>query len=852
MAKGRFIKNSFNAGEWSTLMDGRVDLAKYANAVQRLENCVIDPRGPAVFRPGLRYIAETKTSATASELIPFEFSADVGYIIEFGNLYVRFFKDQAQVEDGGSPVEVIMPYATADLAAIKYAQSADVLYLFHPSYPTRKLSRTSDTTWATTEINFNPLPTFVEPLELATTLTLDATTGTGINFTAGSSAFLSGDIGRIIVSGAGRASITSFTSGTVVVCEILDDFASVGPIASGSWEMQGSPLGTIDASIITPKGAITTITSRGTEEFTDLLDDGSNSWRLSSSGTAEYWLGDFAPFYVDDKPDKVYFNQIERTDSTVGSLFPNSWDWGDNDSLGYDTIYVRLGDDTDPDIKASTDESYVKRGDLTVAADVFRSTDVGKYVRMFSGFIKITTYTSAISVKGEILKEPTSTDETTNWILESDIWSAISGYPSCGVFFENRLFLAGSPSFPETVWGSVSGDYENFTVGIDDADSIQFTLAGRQISVIRWMETRDYLIIGCIGGEWRVGPDDSGAVLTPLNVTAKQRMTKGVANTLPVTVDSSTLYVQRSGRKIREFTFQFETDGYVAPDLNLLAEHITEGGIKEIVFQQEPLSILWCVRNDGKLIAMTYMREQDVIGWHFHETDGSVESIAVIHGEGYDELWAVVNRTIDGNTVRNVEMLEKFFSDSSETFKSNKGLTAFFVDSGITYNGAATKTITGLDHLEGEAVAVLADGSVVEGKTVASGQITLSTAASVVHVGMPYTGLIETMRFNATLQDGTAQSKLKRVIKMFLRVNESGPFKAGRDEDNLLPVTATAVGTTTGGGFLSLILGAVPDLFTGDIEYFIDDDFDREGRVTIVQDKPLPLSLLAIIAEVET
>ncbi|MBW2649053.1 MAG: hypothetical protein JRC53_04460, partial [Deltaproteobacteria bacterium] len=569
------------------------------------------------------------------------------------------------------------------------------------------------------------------------------------------------------------------------------------------------------------------------------------------SGTDEYYLINTAPFYTAVKPDKIYLNQIERTEATMGSLAANRWDWGDNDALGYETIYVRLGDDADPDTKASTDESYVKRGDISAPADVVRSTDVGKYIRMLGGFIKITTYTSAIVVKGEILKELSGTTETANWTLESEMWSAANGYPSCGVFFENRLCVAGSSAFPETVWCSVSGDYENFTPGTDDADSIQFTLAGRQISVIRWMETRDYLIIGCIGGEWRVGPDDSGALLTPLNVTAKQRMTKGVANTLPVTVDSSTLYVQRAGRKIREFTFQFESEGYLAPDLNLLAEHISEGGIKEIVFQQEPLSILWCVRNDGKLIAMTYMREQDVVGWHFHETDGLVESLAVIRGDGYDELWAMVNRTIDGNTVRNIEMLEKFFTDSNETFKANKGLNAFFADSGITYNGAPATTITGLAHLEGEEVAVLADGSVVEGKTVLAGQITLSAAASIVHVGLPYTGLIETLRFDTTLQDGTAQSKLKRVIKMFLRVNESGVFKAGRDEDNLLPVTATSTGITTGGG-LSIILGAVPDLFTGDLEYFINDDFDREGRVVIVQDKPLPLALLAIIAEVET
>ena len=843
----RLMQNSFNGGEWSPLMDGRVDLEKYGKAVKRLENMVIDPRGPAVYRPGMKYIAGTKTNGSLSEIIPFEFSADVAYIVELGNLYARFYRDQAQIESGGSPVEVVMPYVEADLAAIKYAQSIDILYLFHPDYPVRKLSRTSDTTWGTVPITFRPGPTYEAPVEFPTTLTLAATTGDSINFTTGIGVFLSGDIGRLIVSGAGRATIVSLTSSSIVVCDILDDFASVGPIADGDWSVQGSPLGTLTASVAAPVGATTIITSKNSEVQTNLLEVGTNFWTVSTLGTDEYYLENGSPFYSADKPDLVYADQVPIPEGSLGSLVVDEWAFGDNDTLGYSTIYVRIG--TDPDAFAS-DPSYIKRGDVTTARNVFRSTDVGRYIRMLSGFVKITVYNSATSVDGEILKELASTNETTNWTLESEMWSAANGYPSCGVFFENRLFLAGSTAFPETIWGSVIGDYENFTPGTDDADSIQFTLASRQISVIRWMETRDYLIIGCIGGEWRVGPEDTGSPLTPLNVVAKQQRTNGCANTLPVTIDSSTLFVQRAARKIREFTFQFESDGYVAPDLTQLAEHISAGGIKEIVFQQEPHSILWCVRNDGKLMGMTYLRDQDVIGWHIHETDGLVESATVIHGNGADELWLVVNRTVNGGTVRYVEMMEAFFADTNDTFKSNKGLNAFFLDSGITYNGGAITTITGLGHLEGETVNVLADGSVVEGKIVASGEIELDTAASVVHVGLPYTGLIETMRLDAMLQDGTAQGEPKIITQIVFRVNVSGVFKSGKDEDNLLPVTAQAAGITTG-GFLSMILAAVPDLVSGDIENVHNGEWDSEGRLVVVQDKPLPLTLIAIIPEAD-
>lgn len=852
MPKLRAIQNSFNAGEWSALMEGRADLEKYGKAVKRLENLVIDPRGPAVYRPGLRYIAGTKTDASLSRVLPFIFSAETAYVIEFGAAYARFYKDQVQIEDGGSPVEVVMPYAAADLAELKYCQSADVFYLFHPDYPTRKLSRTSDTEWVTTEINFRPGPTYEEPVFPAATLTLSAVTGLGVTFTAGASVFQSGDVGRTIISGAGRASIVDFTSGTVVLCDVIDDFASVGSIAADSWQMQGSPTGELTPSSAGPVGSITTLTSTGTSEaIVNLLEDPNDHWTASGSGTNEYYIVNTAPFYTAVKPSKVFENDVDLVEGSVGTLGIAQWDFGDNDALGYDTIYIRLTDGADPDSKAAADESFVKMSTATTTTDLFRSTDVGKYIRILSGFVKITSYTSALIVKGEILKELTEATATVNWTLESEMWSSTNGYPSCGVFFENRLFVAGSPAFPETVWGSVSGDYENFTPGTDDADSIQFSLASRQISVIRWLEPRDYLIVGCIGGEWRVGPEDTGAPLTPLNVVAKEQRTNGCANILPISIDGSTLFLQRAERKIREFTFQFESDGYKAPDLTLLAGHISLGGIKEMAFQQSPLSILWCVRDDGKLLGLTYMRDQDVVGWHIHKTDGEVENIAVIPGDGYDELWAVIKRTVDGSTVRYVEMLEAFFEDENATFKANNGLNAFFVDSGVTYNGAATTTITGLDHLEGKTVVGLADAALITDKVVESGQITLDEEASVVHVGLPYTGLLETMRFDARLQDGTAQGEKKRIFKMKLRVNESGVFKAGRDENDLQVVSAQVVNDTNDEGF-SFVVGEAPDLFTGDIEMVNNSRWDRAGRLTIVQDNPLPLTLIAIMPEVST
>jgi hypothetical protein len=926
MAIGRLIQNKFNAGVWSPLLEGRIDLEKYPSALYRLENFILWPHGPAQFRPGFRFIHPTKDNGLA-RLIPFEFSVTQAYQIEFGDQYLRFFRNQAIITETAQAVtaitkanpgvvtysgadnyangdrliaadiggmvelnnrevtvanvnvgantfelsgidttnyttytsggtvaeiyEIASPYLEADLNELKFCQSADVLYIWHPDYAPRKLTRTGHTSWTLTEINWSPGPTFEEGLDPDATLTLGAVTGTGITFTAGSSKFLQGDVGRIITSGAGKASIVGYTSGTIVTCDIIDDFAAVGPIASGSWTIEGSPNGTISPSIKEPTGAICTITSADeSETYTDLLDTGGGNWDLSASGTDEYYITNGAAFYSATKPDKVYIDGVEIVEGTVGSLGTIQWDHGDNDTLGYNTIYIRLVDGADPDTKSTVpapDNDFIQKSVVNASTDLFRAEDVGKFIRMSSGFVQLTTYTSATSVKGIILKELTTTDDVSSWSLESLMWTAANGYPSVGVFFEERLVAAGSTAYPETVWGSSIGDYENHTPGIDDADAFQFTLSGRKVSVIRWIEPREYLMIGTVDGEWKLGPEDTGSALTPLNVVAKPVGTNGNANIEPVTVNNATLFLQRATKKLLELAYDFqlgEQGGYVAPDMTILAENVTQAGITNFAYQQEPFSIIWPFTADGELLGMTYLRKEEVLAWKNFSLggDGEVLSTSVIPGDGYDELWAVVERTINGSTVRYVEMMEEIFTDDDDTFQANNGLNAFFVDSGLTYNGAATTTISGLWHLEGESVTILGDGGVISNKTVSNGSITLTSAKSVVHIGLGYTATLQPMRPEAPLREGTAQGKFTQVIDIVCRVHNSGVFKAGRDSSNLDLMQDREYIPT---------IGSAPPLFTGDIRGWYEGEFTRKSRPLIVQDKPLPLTIIALIYEVD-
>jgi len=484
---------------------------------------------------------------------------------------------------------------------------------------------------------------------------------------------------------------------------------------------------------------------------------------------------------------------------------------------------------------------------------------VGKYIKVYGGIIKITAYNGVNSVEGIILKEldPTLDDNdaieaTAVWTLLEDLWSADNGYPTCGVFYEDRLVTA----MGENIRGSAVGDYESYAPGVDDDDAYDFSIGGRSINTIHWIEPREYLILGATGAEWRLGPEDSGDAMTPLNVVAKQQTTFGCADLGPLTIRNCTLFIQRALRKIREFTSNPESINieYVAPDLTTMAEHVTEGKLAGLCYQQEPLSLVWAWMEDGTLASMTYLRDEDIIGWARHPISGTVESMCSIPADGYDEVYAIINRTINGTVTRCIEVLEKLFTDDADTFDTNKGLNAFFVDCGVTYNGAAATSIP-VAHLIGETVAILADGVVKTSQVVdGSGNITLTTAASIVHAGIAYTGKMKTMRPEFALQEGTAQGKMKRIINLVIRVLNSGTFKAGRDETN---IDEYGFASYDAAAYQVLFrtsdtpTGSPVSLFTGDKKMPFDGDFTRDARLMIIQDKPLPLCVVAIAAEIE-
>ena len=316
----------------------------------------------------------------------------------------------------------------------------------------------------------------------------------------------------------------------------------------------------------------------------------------------------------------------------------------------------------------------------------------------------------------------------------------------------------------------------------------------------------------------------------------------------PIGVGTSLLYVQRAGRKLLSIDYTVETDNYVSTDLAVLSNRITRTGIVDMAYQGEPFGVVWCVLANGKLIGFTYDRQQEVTGWHRHPIggDGFVEAVAVIPAPDgtREELWAVVRRTINGATTRYVEYLEAPWEGADEDGTGGDDQEdAFYVDSGLTYDGVSTTSITGLDHLEGETVQILADGATQPDQVVSGGAITLDRAASVVQAGLQAPARLVTMRIEAGSGDGTAQGKTKRVHSATVRFVDTLGGRVGQYGGRVDDISRRSPSTP---------MGEPEPIFSGDRDVDFPGDYDTDCRVEIRQDQPYPMTVAAIMPRLRT
>lgn len=709
MAKVSLIQTNFTAGELSPRLMGRVDVARYQNGAKRLENALVAVQGGIMRTWGTEFVQPAKFSDKKVRLIPYVFNRDQSYMVEFGDKYIRVFRDTQQV------AELESPYSEAMLPFINYVQGADTMFLAHQSLPIHRLRRLGDDSWLLSEAPF-----IVKPFDEVgdhpdIDLTLEKNTANEDVANLAADFFLAADVGRNIICGAGLAEITALVNKRSVKVKIQSPFSS-NFIKGKSWQLEGSPQTKCVCNLKEPIG----------QEVSLVLD-------------VEGW----------------------------------------------------------------------------------RAEDVGKYVRLNKGLCLITKFNNVRSVQAEIktVLSATAKVPANAWSLESVVWSDDYGYPSSVTLHNQRLFCGGSVVKPQTIWMSKTAEYLNFELSTDDDDAASFTISSDQINPIAHLTQLDNPVVLTYGGEFSMSGSASKSAITPTNIQIKNHSAYGCNNVRPIRVGNELFFMQRSGRKLRSMVYDASSDSMVATDASILSEHITEGGIVDMAYQQEPESVLWMVRADGQLATLTVNTAQEVLAWARQYTDGEYESIATIPNGVADEVWVVVKRELNGEVVRYIERFNRdVYSHSSKVFEEDQ----------------AKRVFRGLSHLEGKTVDVLADGAVMQRREVVGGSVTLERDARKVVVGLPYTTTVETLDVELQGATGTIQGSNKRVGEVVLRFMTTTGCSVNGD---VLPFRQLG----------SEVLDKAAPSFTGDYKI---EALGWNNTITIEQDQPLPFYLLAVIKKV--
>ena len=417
--------------------------------------------------------------------------------------------------------------------------------------------------------------------------------------------------------------------------------------------------------------------------------------------------------------------------------------------------------------------------------------------------------------------------------IQFNPFSGAGNYPGAVSYFEQRRVFAGTLNAPQNLWMTRTGTESNLSYSLPtkDDDAIAFRVAAREANTIRHLIPLDSLMALTAAAEWRVTSVNSDAI-TPSSVAVRPQSYVGASQAQPVVVNSSILYGAARGGHVRELAYNWQAGGYITGDLSLRAPHLFDGfDIKDIAFQKSPAPVAWFVSSSGKLLGLTYVPEQQVGAWHQHDTDGTFESVACVAEGAEDAVYAVVRRTINGQSVRYIErMAPRLFGEQEN---------AFFVDSGLTYDGPPADTISGLSHLEGCTVSILADGAVHPPRVVTGGAVQLDVEASVVHIGLPIEADAQTLPLAFEIQ-GFGQGRQKNVNKAWLRVFRSSGIFAGPSFDRL---TEAKQRTTEP-------YGSPPALKSEEIPIVITPSWTDNGQVCVRQSDPLPLTIVSMSLEV--
>lgn len=807
MARVSSIITNFRTGEISPKLEGRIDLQKYNEAAQTVNNMLVFPSGGVTRRPGTYFAGRTKAGGNNKvRLMNFEYSDEQAYVLEFGQNYIRFYKDGGLLTEATTAITGITQANPGVVTAVGHGlTNADRIFISGVS----GMTQVNNLEW---QVNVLTADTF----ELRGALFFSGVDTTGFD------AYVSGGtVGKIVEVA------TSYTDTQVFE---INHAQSADVLYLAHKDHAPAKLTRTTATSFTLADI----------DFVDgpYLDENDTSTTLyASAQTGSVTITASASLFTSDDVGRyIRFREVLEIEHDEWAA---STSYANNVTVRYNGhVYKQVTGSTQtsgntPPVHLEGDEQY--------------GAIIWRYEHDDTGYVEITGFTSATQVTASvktdaigIAKLPDhvigSGNATKKWSLGA--FGGDQGFPRAVGFYEQRLYFAGTTGQPQTIFGSVSADFENHTPGTEDDDAVNLTIASDQVNVIRHLLPARFLQILTTSAEFTLSGGTGATPVTPTNVNVLRETTFGCSEVRPLRAGNSTILIQKGQEKVKEITFDLDTDGLLGIDLTILADHIPRGGLTDMVWQQEPELIVWFVHSDGRLVGLTYDRANAAIGWHDHDLGGGgvVESITAIPSGSEDQVYVAVKRSINGVTVRHIEYLKpiEFGDDVGD---------AFYLDSGLTYDGSATTTISGLNHLNGATVSILADGATHADKTVTDGKVTLDRSASKVHIGFGYTSTVETLRMEAGADDGVAQGKIKRIHGVTARFFKTVGAELGPDTDNLdrLPFRDSSMNMDE----------AVP-LFTGDKEIYFPSGYETDARVVVRQSQPLPMTVLAIMRRSNT
>lgn len=808
MANVRTLQKAFSGGEVTPEFYGRIDDQKYQTGLATCRNFIVLPHGPISNRAGTEFVRAAKVAAKKARMIPFTYSTTQTMALEFGDGYIRFHTQGATLlagtptayngatayvvgdlcssagvnyyciaaSTGNAPpnvtywyplpstaYEIPSPYLEADLFAIHYVQSADVLTLVHPGYAPRELRRLGATQWVLSTIAF----TASVSAPSAPSLTSSGSTAGKYNY-------------EYIITSLASDGVTESVSSTpaigpgVAISGITN--ANPGVITTGA----AHGLSVNDPVYIAAVGGMTQL--NGNHYLVDSVPLATTLTLRSTAGVV-----------VDTTAFGVY--------TAGGSIYPkfirsNLFETGCTNTITWSSVSG-----------ASRYNVYKMQGGLY-------------------GYIGQTSGTSIVddNIAPDLGKTPP---------IYETVFGGTGEYPGAVSYFEQRRCFAGSTNKPQNMWMTRSGTESgmSYSLPIRDDDRISFRVAAREANTIRHIVPLSNLVLLTSAAEWMATSINSDAI-TPTSVAVKPQSYIGASNTQPLIVNNTMIYEAARGGHIRELGYNWQASGYVTGDLSIRAPHLFDRHtIDDMAFSKSPYPIAWFVRDDGALLGLTYMPEQQIGAWHQHDTDGEFESVCVVSEGNDDVAYFVVKRTINGATVRYIERMGgRWFSDQED---------AYFVDCGLTYSGAAATTITGLDHLEGETVSILGDGAVHPQQVVTGGEITLEQAVTLAHIGLPIVSDAVTLPLALEIA-GYGQGRTKNVNQVFMRVFDSSGAMIGPYGGRLI---AYKQRTTEP-------YGSPPDLATREIQVSVAPSWGDSAQIHVRQADPLPITIVGLSMEV--